>query len=59
MDLSALKAELVPAIVAYQKFRDACPDEQWDQLQDDHFTEMFLDALCEVENTLITDGLVH
>jgi hypothetical protein len=58
MDLHALKRELVPAILAYQKFRDATPDAEWDELQDNHFTEMFLDALCEVENTLIQDKLV-
>lgn len=59
MNLADLKAELVPAILAYQKFRDATPDADWDALQDNHYTEMFLDALCEVENTLIQDGLVE
>ena len=59
MNLADLKAELVPAILAYQKFRDATPDADWDALQDNHLHEMFLDALCEVENTLIQDGLVE
>ena len=58
MDLQALKEELVPALLKYQQFREETPDAEWDALQDDPFSEMFLDALCEIENTLIQANLI-
>ena len=53
MDLNALKQELVPALIAFQKFRDATPDDQWDAFFDDYNNEFLLDSLTEIEDQLI------
>ena len=59
MNLSALKQQLVPAILKFQEFRDSLPDEEWDELMDDWNTELLLDSLTEIEDVLIQADLVE
>lgn len=59
MNLSALKQQLVPAILKFQEFRDSLPDEEWDALMDDWNTELLLDSLTEIEDVLIQADLVE
>ena len=59
MNLSALKEQLVPAILKFQEFRDSLPDEEWDALMDDWNSELLLDSLTEIEDVLIKAELVE
>lgn len=59
MDLTALKEQLVPAILKFQEFRDSLPEKEWDALMDDWNTELLLDSLTEIEDVLIKADLVE